>query len=313
MMIQKFVSAALFAALVLLILPSYAKDDVLIQTWIDPDKAAKDNPDFLLQGEYKGGKKAVQVAALDKGKFLVLSYQGGLPGAGWDGGPLSSEVLETAAVQEKVKGLKKTTRKSETLGKKAPDGALVIFDGEQTDYFEGEVKNGLLWAGGSSTKEVGDFKMHLEFRLPFKPARAPSSQDRGNSGVYIFNNYECQVIDSFGLDYNSENNAIKLESLNTQWCGCFYKFQKPSVPMVFPPLTWQTYDIDFTAPKFEGKEKVANARITVHHNGVLIHDDLELPKGTGAGGKRPEKAKGIIHFQGHGNPVAYRNVWIQEK
>ena len=76
----------------------------------------------------------------------------------------------------------------------------------------------------------------------------------------------------------------------------------------------ETYDIDFTAPKFDASgNKTANARITVVHNGVKIHDNVELPKGTGAGGSRPEVAKGPILFQGHGNPTAYRNVWLVEK
>ena len=83
--------------------------------------------------------------------------------------------------------------------------------------------------------------------------------------------------------------------------------------MSFPPLTWQTYDITFTAPKFEADKKVANARNTVIHNGVKIHDDVELPKGTGAGGGKPEIAKGAIVLQGHGNPVLFRNLWIIEK
>ena len=80
--------------------------------------------------------------------------------------------------------------------------------------------------------------------------------------------------------------------------------------MCFPPLSWQTYDIDFQAPKFENGEKVADATITVKHNGVIIHDKVRLPKGTGAGGGRKEVPKGPIIFQGHGNPVFYRNIWI---
>lgn len=307
-----FLATAFLASLITL-----AKEKTEVKTWIDPELAASEHPGFAIQGEYAGGADAsplgVQVASLDQGKFLLLTYQGGLPGAGWDGGPLKSEVLETAGVKALIEPLKKVERKSDTLGKKAPEGAIVVFDGEPTEFIQGEIKDGLFWAGGKTTKEVGDFHMHIEFRLPFKPGRVPSSQDRGNSGVYIYDNYECQVIDSFGLDFRSENNAIDLQSLNTQWCGCFYKFKTPDQPMAFPPLAWQTYDIDFTAPRFEGEEKVKNARITVRHNGVVIHDDVELPKGTGAGGNRPEKAKGIINFQGHGNPVAFRNIWIQEK
>jgi len=286
--------------------------------WTDPVTAAKEHPDFSLQGEYLGeqeGKKiGVQATSLDKGEFLVLTYQGGLPGKGWDLGKLKSEVLVRADFNNRVEKLKRIERKSVTLGKKAPDGSIIIFGGKSNEHIKGEVRDGLLWAGSETLTKVGDFHMHLEFRLPFKPWRKPSSQDRGNSGVYLFNNYEIQVLDSFALDLNSENNAIKLESLNTQWCGSFYKSKLPDVPMAFPPLTWQTYDIDFTAPRFDASgKKTTNARATVRHNGVLIHDDVELKKGTGGGGSRPEKAKGAIFFQGHGNPTAFRNVWIMEK
>jgi hypothetical protein len=155
--------------------------------------------------------------------------------------------------------------------------------------------------------------MHLEFMLPFKPGANPSSQHRSNSGIYIFHNYEIQILDSFALDYeNPGNNAVKPESENKQWCGAFYKEKLPDVNMTFPPLRWQTYDIDFTAPVFEDGKKVKNARATVRHNGVLIHDDVELKTGTGAGAKRPQVAEGPVHFQGHGNPVMFRNIWATE-
>jgi hypothetical protein len=143
--------------------------------------------------------------------------------------------------------------------------------------------------------------------------RSLSNQDRGNSGIYIFNNYEIQIIDSFGLDYeHPENNAIELESENTQWCGCLYKMKRPDMNMCFPPLRWQTFDIDFQAPEFEGSTKVRNARITVRHNGVLIHDDVELETGTGAGAKRQQLAEGPLFFQSHGTPIRFRNVWAAE-
>lgn len=288
-----------------------------VPIWTDPDKAAAEHPGFNRQGEYSGesdGKKiGVQVAAMAEDQFLVLTYQGGLPNEGWDGGALTSRVVPGTELESVLDGLEKKSRTSPTMGKKAPQGALVIFDGEQTEHIKGEIKDGLLWAGSATTTPVKDFHLHIEFRTPFKPDRKPSSQDRGNSGLYLFNNYECQVLDSFGLDFNKENNAIELQSDSKQWCGCFYKFKHPDMPMAFPPLTWQTYDIDFTAPRFEGEKKVANARITVRHNGVLIHDDVEMPKGTGAGGNRPEKPEGIINLQGHGNPIAFRNFWIEKK
>lgn len=309
---MKIVTACFLAIAMALISSAAEKDKT--PTWIDPEMASREAPAFNLQGEYTGqldGKDiGLQAAALPDGDFLVLNYQGGLPNEGWDGGKLESKVLASDALKELIRPLKRVERTSPTLGQEAPDGALVLFDGKPNDLIEGTVEDGLLWAGASTTKPLRDFRLHLEFRLPFKPGRMPSSQDRGNSGVYLFNNYEIQVIDSFGLDFDKENNAIDLQSDSKQWCGCFYKFRQPDVPMCFPPLTWQTYDIDFTAPRFEGDKKVANARITVRHNGVVIHDDVEMEKGTGAGGKRPEKPEGLIHFQGHGNPVAFRNIWL---
>ena len=288
-----------------------------VPVWTDPEKAMAEDPSFSRQGEYAGEKEGrrvgVQVAAMANEQFLVLTYQGGLPNAGWDGGKLVSQVVEGAELGGVIKGLEKQQRTSPTLGKKAPEGALVVFAGEPTSHIKGEIKDGLVWAGSQTTTPVSDFHLHIEFRLPYKPGRLPSSQDRGNSGLYIFNNYEVQVLDTFGLDFNKENNAIKLQSDSKQWCGCFYKFKHPDVPMALPPLTWQTYDIDFKAPRFEGKEKTENSRITVRHNGVLIHDDVELPKGTGAGGGRPEKPEGLIYLQGHGNPTAFRNFWIVKK
>ncbi len=286
-----------------------------VSLWTDPEEA-KSHPGFSFNGDYvsKSGKKALQVAALDKGKFHVLTYPEGIPGEGWKKeAKIEAALLTTEELKNAIEGFRKIERSSETFGKKAPGGALVLFDGELSEAMEGKVEGDVLWSGAKTTKEVGDFHLHIEFRLPYKPGRELSSQDRGNSGLYIFNNYEVQIIDTYGLDFNSENNAVDLKSNHAQWCASFYKFKTPDVPMSYPPLQWQTYDIDFTAPKFEGGKKVKNARITVRHNGVLVHDDVELPKGTGAGGGRPEKPKGLLYLQDHGNPVAFRNIWLIEK
>ena len=202
----------------------------------------------------------------------------------------------------------KVERNSPTLGKPAPEKAILVFPEDLT-----RIADGIMQAGGKTKKDLGSFKMHIEFMLPFKPGCNPSNQDRGNSGVYIFNNYELQIIDSFALDYgNPENNAIKTESINKQWCGALYKQKLPDVNMSYPPLRWQTYDIEFVAPVFDSGEKVENARITVRHNGVLIHDDYELKTGTGNGAKRKQLAKGPVFFQNHRNPVLFRNVWATE-
>ena len=83
--------------------------------------------------------------------------------------------------------------------------------------------------------------------------------------------------------------------------------------MAFPPLSWQTYDIDFTAAKYEDGKKVKNARATVRHNGVVIHDDVELPTDTPGGTMKEIDAPGPLFLQNHGNPVRFRNIWVLPK
>lgn len=283
-------------------------------TWTDPVKAAAEYPDFKVQGEYVTDGRAAQVVATGKGTFQISEYAGGLPGAGWDESKIVKSTGNKDLVTKQLKGFKRVERELPALRAKPPAGALVLFDGSSTDeWSKGEIDGGALMAGTMTKRKFKDFKLHLEFRLPFKPEVPLSHQDRGNSGIYIFNRYECQVIDSFGIDYDLSTWEGKNLSDSKQWCGSFYKFKTPDVPMCLPPLVWQSYDIDFTAPKFEDGKKVTNARVSVVQNGVKIHDDLELPKGTGAGGTRPEIPEGNIFIQGHGNPVQFRNIWIVEK
>ena len=83
--------------------------------------------------------------------------------------------------------------------------------------------------------------------------------------------------------------------------------------MCYPPLTWQTYDVDFTAAKFKDGKKVANALMTVRHNGVVIHDKTVCDHSTTASPMREGPQPGPVFFQNHGNPVRFRNVWVVEK
>ena len=131
--------------------------------------------------------------------------------------------------------------------------------------------DGLLLAGVLTKMPVDAFRLHLEFRTPYMPAAR--GQARGNSGVYIQQRYEVQILDSFGLE------GVENE------CGGLYRQTRPDVNMCLPPLAWQTYDIWFTPPQFaaDGKTKTANARITVLHNGVPIHRHREITAKTGGG------------------------------
>lgn len=299
----------LFLSICLFLSQGFSAPKKGVKVWTDAETAKAEHPAFSIQGEYKGTESgsdiAIQATVLKDGNLLVAKYKGGLPGAGWDKSKIDSKVMSLEEVKSLVSKMEKVNRVSPTMGKKAPEDAYMVMP----DDFE-NVKDGILHAGGKTKKTVGSFKMHVEFMLPFKPGRNPSNQDRGNSGIYIYNNYEIQVIDSFALDFDSKNNAIKTESLNKQWCGCLYKMKLADINMALPPLTWQTYDIEFTAPVMEDGKKVKNAVLTVYHNGVKIHDNFELKTGTGAGAGRKQLDNGPIYFQNHGNPTVFRNVWV---
>ena len=113
--------------------------------------------------------------------------------------------------------------------------------------------------------------------------------------------YEVQILDSFGLE--GKNNE----------CGGVYTKADPIVNMCLPPLQWQTYDVEFTNSVSEDGKKVKNARMTLKHNGVVIHKDLEINGKTGGSRRDLEGTPGPIKLQGHGNPLQFRNVWIVEK
>ena len=212
--------------------------------------------------------------------------------------------IEVTSENMPVKLFEKQFRQSPTMGLAPPMGAIVLFDGTSVDWFPGATMNesprgNTLWAEATSKPfEKKPYKMHVEFMLSYMPSK--TGQARSNSGVYIDERYECQVLDSFGLE--GENNE----------CGGFYQVAKPIVNMCFPPLTWQTYDFEFTPAKYDGDQKVVNARVTVRHNGVLIHDNIELPQHTP--GRKTESPEPLgVYLQGHGNKVQFRNIWIQYK
>lgn len=155
----------------------------------------------------------------------------------------------------------------------------------------------------TSAYEFGSARIHMEFRTPLEPERR--GQGRGNSGVYVQFRYEVQVLESYGLEGKDNE------------CGGMYAVATPLVNMCAPPLQWQTYDIEYHAAEYnEERERVKNSRITVVHNGVVIHDDVELTVDSTAGGRSgpsgPGIQKGGLLLQDHGNLVRYRNIWVQE-
>jgi hypothetical protein len=298
----------------------------------EPKDAAKD-PDFAIQGEYEGtltingqGQRVgVQVIANGQGEFTVKALRGGLPGAGWNGkdtetftakrgnngatvtgkGTNTSGTIGDGKLEIKHNDgaltAKKVERRSKTLGERPPREAAVLFGGaDDVKKWDGgkitELSDGkFLGVGETSKEKFGAFKAHVEFRLAWMPNS--TGQGRSNSGVYLQNRYECQVLDSFGL--KGENNE----------CGGIYTQHKPLVNMCLPPLQWQTYDIEFTPAQFEGGKKTKNARATIYHNGVKIHDDVEFPKEC-PGGQKEAAEPGPFQLQNHGDPVVYRNIWV---
>jgi hypothetical protein len=307
---------------------------------------AKVDRDYAIQGEYAGSidvngqpaPVAARVIALGNGTFDVVAYPGGLPGLGWTGtdrfNGTAAREGDAADAPVKIEGtdwtgsprtgvikdgaivvfhddgtewtrLPKKLRTSPTLGQKPPEGAVVIFDGpgpanEAETLVDSHVTDdGLLMQGVSTKETFGDAVWHIEFRLPYQPF--DRGQNRGNSGAYVQGCYEVQMLDSFGLEGKDNE------------CGGLYSIAAPLANAALPPLEWQTYDIDFTAPKFADGKKVANARMTVRHNGILVQDDVEVPVITPAGPQPEERPQGPLHLQEHGCQVRYRNIWVRPK
>lgn len=302
-----------------------------MEVYTDP---ADGGPDFPIQGEYRGSAGGdetwgAQVIARGDGAFEAALTRGGLPGDGWDkssrirlqgrrengtvtfgkaggwNGTIADGTFRGQTDQGAAFEMRKVTRESSTAGRKAPEGALTLFDGSSADAWTGGkiTADGLLQPGPRTKQKFEDFTLHLEFRTPLKPKAR--GQQRGNSGVYLNERYEIQVLDSFGLE--EKNNE----------CGAVYQVKAPDVNMTYPPLSWQTYDIDFQVARFdESGKKAKSARVTVRHNGVVVQNDVEMQGPTGGARRRnPERADavpGSLSFQNHGNPVHFRNVWLRE-
>jgi hypothetical protein len=191
-----------------------------------------------------------------------------------------------------------------------PKDAVVLFDGKSLDKWIGRDEKEPQWKvleGGimqadkldikSKDKFDGAFKLHVEFRVPYMPEK--KGQARGNSGVYVQGRYEVQILDSYGLE--SKNND----------CGAIYEVAAPSVNACKVPTVWQSYDIEFTAPKCVDGNKTEPPVITVFHNGIKIHDKVKITSdNTRAGLGGNVCTPGPIMLQFHGDPVQFRNVWL---
>ena len=198
-----------------------------------------------------------------------------------------------------------------------PSDAIVLFDGKSLDSFKSantggdagwKVENGELIVtpktGDIQTKQsFGDVQLHVEWWDPSLPA-SNVNQDRGNSGIFLQDVYEVQVLDNF-------ENKTYVNGM----VGSIYKQFPPLVNAAWPAEHWQTYDIVFTAPRFEANGALKSpAKLTVLLNGVLVQNDSMLKGGTtyiGAPSYHPHGDM-PIRLQDHGHLVRYRNIWLRK-
>jgi hypothetical protein len=193
----------------------------------------------------------------------------------------------------------------------APSDAIVLFDGKNFDAWKNAEKAQVDADGGFTAKsamqtkqEFGDCQLHLEFASPNPPKGR--DQGRGNNGIgFIGARYEIQVLDSF-------ENKTYFEGQ----CASVYNQRPPMVNACRKPGEWQTFDIVFTAPRFDPEGKLAKpAFFTVLHNGVLVQNHTEVKGSTyyerpATYTKHPEKGPLVLMY--HGDPVRFRNIWIRE-
>ncbi len=291
-----------------------------------------------------------QVIALGNAEFRAVFEPGGLPGGGSTGvkidvngkregdvakftpgtqargvetggsaGDYAAEIshgkLSGTDNQGRPFALNRVTRQSSTLSHKPPEGAIVLFDGTNSDefihgppndypttYFPGEggmSADRLLKEGATTARKFGDCLLHVEFRVPFQPENDPNY--RGNSGVYLQGAYEVNILDSLGLPGKQKDN------------GVIWGVRDPDLNMSFPPLSWQTFDIDFVAARWNGDQKIQNAKMSVLFNGKLVHHDVDLPGATTHNPLPEAPGKGPVFLQSNPYPVRFRYIWVLEK
>jgi len=198
---------------------------------------------------------------------------------------------------------------------KPPSDAVVLFDGKDLSHFEREeggpaewkVENGYMELNRTghirTKKEFGDIQLHLEWMMPDSPKG--EGQNRGNSGILLMGLYEVQVLDSYQSKTYADGQAAAI-----------YGQHPPMVNACRPPGKWQTYDIFFRAPRFNGLQLATPARVTVVHNGVVVHEAVEFTGPTGHMQRQPyvpHPMKLPISIQDYSGdqPVRYRNIWVR--
>lgn len=190
----------------------------------------------------------------------------------------------------------------------APSDAKVLFDGTTLDHFKSStsklVDGVIRMAGSVSTKEAyGDCQLHVEWRAP-ATLNTNKTSSMGNSGIFLMGKYEVQIFDSYSCNIYADGSTAAI-----------YGQTPPMFNVSAKPGKWQSFDIFFTAPVFDGEKLVKPAFITMLHNGVFVHVNTELmgpTKHNKTTAYMPHPARLPFYFQGHGSPVEYRNIWVRD-
>lgn len=254
-------------------------------------------------------------------------------GDGWNFEVDETGLHGTGTIYEKESKfhIKRVVLESPTLGKNAPEGATVLFDGTNFDAWVHTDGRPLTWTltdegfmevnpskyhrnakppvgGPIMTKATfKDVRYHMEFRYPVEPGLV--GQARGNSGLFFQGSdtamaFEVQILNSYGLEgYWNE-------------CGALYRMIAPKVNAARPPLQWQTYDVEYTSARYKEGKLMKRPHISVWHNGVQIHNNQELFHATqhyeANRSNLPPREPGPVMLQDHSNRIQFRNIWIEE-
>ncbi len=190
---------------------------------------------------------------------------------------------------------------------------IQLFDGDDVALWQTTSGGNATWpfSGGSleslggdirTRQAFGDFKLHVEWLEPTYPSNV-TGQARGNSGIYLQDRYELQVLDSYGDTTLANDEA-----------GSIYSRRAPDRNAATAPETWQSYDIVYRAARFDGSgNRIAEARVTIVWNGFVVHNDVTIAGSTG-GGAAESAAPGPIRLQDHGDAGAnprFRNIWLE--
>ena len=246
----------------------------------------------------------IEILGREFGPQVHLSSRAG--GYDWRGEIQDGRLVARSQYGQRFE-LEKIESQSPRAGAEPPSGAVILLpfkEGVKPDLSgwtnpewrardNGSMESAKGTGANRTKRQFSDIKqLHVEFKLPLEPNGR--GQGRANSGVYVIDAYEVQVLDSFGLVHTSGD------------CGGIYGVARAKVNACLPPETWQTYDITFRAPRLDENGEVEELpEMTVVFNGVKIHDKLKIPR-------RRHRTRGPIQLQDHGHNIQFRNIWLVE-